>query len=386
VKSVAQMEIVPNKRLLLAIALASGLLSGCADFFNNDQQTNSIGSRNAALSAADFSSQSIQVSTNTVDPVNSPRSTIASNAEATSIPATAPAAASAPTASPAPIASPSPDAMVTRPITQALPVPKFAVYDTSFFVNKANTLASGLQPMRIIDRGWTSSKGLKELPDEASFKQIMQQLELADAVTPVVINIETWSFACKDASGAPTGTPEKFETIIRWTREAAPKLKIGIYLVAPIRDYWNAIKPEQDPAYIAWQANNDCYQKVVDGLDFLLPSLYTFYEDAHPWAVDGWVSYATANLKEARRLAKGKPIYPFLWMQYHESNSNGYALKLISGTYWRTELELVKKLADGVVIWGTISPNATEQRFEAMTWDENSEWWVETKTFLKTLK
>ncbi len=284
--------------------------------------------------------------------------------------------------------NPQPVTAVTLPTALTSAPPVFPVFDTSFFSGKPDTKQFGLQPMRIVDRGWESPDGFKNLPDEASFKNVMRKLELEDAVTPLVINIESWTFACKDANGVATGTPDKFETIIKWTREAAPKLKIGIYLVAPIRNYRDTLLPETDPKYIAWQQNNDCYQKVVDKLDFLLPSLYAFYPDSDPKRgqefVNGWVKYATANLKEARRLAKGKPVYPFLWMQYHSSNSEGYAHKLISGSFWKLQLETVKKLSDGVVLWGTIKTN-TETLFEPMPWDENSEWWLETQKFVSAL-
>jgi hypothetical protein len=43
--------------------------------------------------------------------------------------------------------------------------------------------------------------------------------------------------------------------------------------------------------------------------------LYTFYADRQ-----GWVAYAIAQISEARRKAKGKPVYAFIWPQYHESN------------------------------------------------------------------
>jgi hypothetical protein len=60
---------------------------------------------------------------------------------------------------------------------------------------------------------------------------------------------------------------------------------------------------------------NDHLRGLVSSLDVSLPSLYTFY-DYQP----GWVTYAIANIMEARRMNPGKPVFAFLWPQYHDSN------------------------------------------------------------------
>jgi hypothetical protein len=95
--------------------------------------------------------------------------------------------------------------------------------------------------------------------------------------------------------------------------------------------------------------------------------LYTFYEDR-----DGWVKYAVAQISEARRYGGNKPVYVFLWPQYHEP-PNAY----LPTDFWRLELETAKQYADGVVIWGGSLHE---------TWDNSAPWWIETKKFIDTLK
>ncbi len=99
-------------------------------------------------------------------------------------------------------------------------------------------------------------------------------------------------------------------------------------------------------------------------VDILFPSLYTYYDD-----VEGWRTYARITLEEARRF--GKPVYAFLWPEFHDSNEKlkGHYLPV---DFWRMEMELCYELADGIVIWGGWQ----------QTWDDHAPWWIETKAFL----
>jgi hypothetical protein len=141
---------------------------------------------------------------------------------------------------------------------------------------------------------------------------------------------------------------------------------LGLYGILPIRDYWRAIDPVKK---LLWQAENDKLESLVDFVDVLYPCCYTFYDDRA-----GWVKYATANIQEARRLSKGKPVIVFLWPQYHNSNATLIG-QLIPSDYWRLQLETAKQYADGVVIWGGFQ----------VQWDELAPWWIETKDFISKL-
>jgi hypothetical protein len=89
-------------------------------------------------------------------------------------------------------------------------------------------------------------------------------------------------------------------------------------------------------------------------VDALFPSIYTFYTDRQ-----GWVTYAIAQITEAKRKAKGKPVYAFLWPQYHESNLL-LGLRPLDSDYWELQLNTVAQHADGVVIWGGWGANGPE--------------------------
>ena len=89
---------------------------------------------------------------------------------------------------------------------------------------------------------------------------------------------------------------------------------------------------------IAWQKENDNVASIAKLADVLFPSIYTFYEDRN-----GWSKYAIAQIQEARRHADGKPVYVFLWPQYHESNKK-LANTFLPGDYWRMEARYCTKI------------------------------------------
>jgi hypothetical protein len=112
--------------------------------------------------------------------------------------------------------------------------------------------------------------------------------------------------------------------------------------------------------------------KIATQVDALFPSIYTFYTDRQ-----GWVTYAVAQIAEARRKAHGKPVYPFLWPEYHDS-APLFAHSPIDPDYWELELNTVYQHADGVVIWGGYS-NGPDP------WNEDAPWWQVTKRFLNRI-
>lgn len=179
----------------------------------------------------------------------------------------------------------------------------------------------------------------------------------------------------------------KFLNIVDWVRLAGPSLKLGFYGIMPFRDYWPPVDfwravssghtnlPKFRRAYASWQFANDFLRPLAERVDYLFPSLYTFYADQ-----PGWILYAKANIWEARRY--GKLVVPFIWPEYH----NGTPLigQYLSADYWRMELETLREHADGMVLWGGWK-FATGEPAVRHTWDESAPWWVTTQAFLKQL-
>ena len=74
---------------------------------------------------------------------------------------------------------------------------------------------------------------------------------------------------------------------------------------------------------------------------------------------------------EARRY--GKPMYPFLWMYYHDSNATLKG-QLLPRDTWQMELDTVRRQASGTVIWGGWQTQWT---------GSNADWWTLTTEFLR---
>jgi len=177
-----------------------------------------------------------------------------------------------------------------------------------------------------------------------------------------VLNIEHWPLP---------SSIWNYVAVVEWFREALnPAVKIGYYGMVPKRDYWRALKPAAHADFIAWQQENNQLAPLVNAVDILCPSIYTFYPDRA-----GWVTYAIANLDEAFRIGNGKPVYPYIWPQYHDSNAT-LGLQHLTGSYWRQQLDTLKtRPIAGAIVWGGWQ----------QPWKADACWWGETVEFAATL-
>lgn len=256
---------------------------------------------------------------------------------------------------------------------QALPDKKpFLVFDGTLYGGKPDLSPHGLRSVSIAYAGQFGTRWHKTsdtLPDKLVVQQVAKEA-LAKNV-PVVIDIEHWLLV-----GDPSqvrASVSKYMTVLQWFKEAAPGLPVGYYGAPPIRDYWKSLKSPMSKEWASFAKENDQLRSLAESVDILFPSLYTYYTDR-----GGWVRYAYAQIAEARRLANGKPVYVFLWPQYHDSNPS-LAWAHLPADFWRLQLQMAKQYADGIVIWGGWGPSGR------VNWDENAAWWKVTKEFMKKL-
>lgn len=253
-------------------------------------------------------------------------------------------------------------------VRQSDPPSPFKTFDSTLYRDKPDLSAYGVMPMQNISAGnltpsgWTQNQSL--LPDRASV-----EMRASNLTQPIAfLDIEHWPL--KGSHDVVVETIVKYLTVYVWAKAKRPDVQMGYYGRPPIRDYWRAVKGQDDPDYILWMVENDKFQLLADMMDVLYPSLYTFYDNQ-----SGWVKYATANLSESRRMSKGRPVYAFLWPQYHDANATLKG-QYLPADFWRLQLNTVKAHADGVVIWGGWSATG------AAPWDDQAPWWIETKDFL----
>ncbi|RWM80803.1 MAG: hypothetical protein EOR81_07450 [Mesorhizobium sp.] len=202
-----------------------------------------------------------------------------------------------------------------------------------------------------------------DVPDAS---QVQQALRLPRSNQYLAIDIENWPLEGPDQASSMA----KYQKTLSAFRKADPSVKLGLYAVLPIRDHWRAIGHQGAAALGDWkQQNTSIASSLVPYVDVLFPSLYTFYGDK-----DAWIAYAQANIGEARRIAPEKPVYCFLWPQFHKT------LAFLPGEFWYAQLKTCRRLADGIVIWGTMRGGPSDGPAD---WNEKAEWWQATLKFLR---
>jgi hypothetical protein len=263
------------------------------------------------------------------------------------------------------------------PSLHAQPAKIFTVFDGTLYKNKPNLSSFGVKPIKIIygHEFWEPGQNMEPLPTRARVREVASSAQALGV--PVVIDIEHWLTSPtvhKVSAATAQESVAKYAAVLSWFREAVPDRSVGLYGIVPMIDYWRAIERPSSALHLEWVADSERALSLVGLVDVLFPSLYTFYVDQK-----GWVAYATAQLIEARRLAAGKPVYVFLWPQYHNSNPF-VGERYLPDEYWKLELDTVRKYADGVVLWGGWADNGPAM------WDDKAGWWTVTKQFLRTLE
>ena len=157
--------------------------------------------------------------------------------------------------------------------------------------------------------------------------------------------------------------------IADWIHEANSDLTIGYYGVVPQRDYWSFVDPTRSAELAELKLRNQKFAALAEHVDVLFPSLYTFYNQPEDWKV-----YAKGMIAEAKKY--NKPVYAFIWPQYHSGSFGG---SFIDGAYWRMQLEELYALGiDGVVIWGGYLQVWDDSALD----DDPTNWWYQTLDFM----
>lgn len=246
---------------------------------------------------------------------------------------------------------------------------QFPVFDATGFAQKPDLSQYGLKRLPVVYPAymWDSKEQAAQtnLPDRNRVNAFAQLA--AQSSNILVVDIEQWPLEGDPQTVAASVV--KLQTVIRWFKSPEPSMKVGFYGFPPLRDYWDSVQQEGSPRYKSWQAKNESLAPIAQLSDVLFPSLYTFYEDR-----SGWIKYAIAEIREARRYAGGKPVYVFLWPQYEAGGK--LANTFLPGDFWRMQLETASKYADGIVIWCCTG---------RQTWDDKAPWWSETQKFMKQI-
>lgn len=251
----------------------------------------------------------------------------------------------------------------------------FVVFDATLYSAKPDLRSRGLVGLPVVysEKGWWP-KDRMALPPRQAFEDRLGRLINRppwDQDVLICIDIEEWR--TQDAGERPRSIANLRE-VLRWARAraSAPRYRFGYYSLLPAPAYYEALRPDGSAEKVAWQQANDDLKPLAQEVDAIFPSLYTFSSDREEWR-----TAAVAILREARRY--GKPVYPFIWPQYHMSAGFWRAHQPIELDLWRLQLETAREHADGVVIWGGYDFEADG----AARWDDNAGWWRVTEEVLR---
>jgi hypothetical protein len=239
----------------------------------------------------------------------------------------------------------------------------FIVFDALLYQHKPESEQLGLVAMHGAEPVWRrgASEDIVDVPGVEESVQRVRQFG-----TPYYFDIENWPvlYAPDDVVDASIA---KLLQVADIARRTSPDGRFGFYGLLPQSIYWPfQLKKEDEIA--AWRRSNERTAVLAAHVDYVLPSLYTAYDDPENWKVS-----AREVLLAARRY--GKPVYPFLWPEFHDTNVKLRG-KPVPVEFWRMQLEFCRQYADGVVLWG-----GYQRR-----WDDTAPWWLETQRFLATLQ
>jgi hypothetical protein len=205
----------------------------------------------------------------------------------------------------------------------------------------------------IINQGHFDPDNNGRFEHRRAFRQAMTDLVPQNYSGPVCLDWEGAGFAglrARAGSVMHTQTLQAYLDVIALARELRPKSQLGYYNI-PMKEYWNRDE--------AWRQRNLALQPIVDASDCLFPSVYDFYKSNESVYHDPLedLRYVRECVHMALEMSEGRPVYPYVWPRYHNSNpTNG--LRLIDGAEFKShvaavfETEFRGDRADGVVWWG----------------------------------
>ncbi len=229
----------------------------------------------------------------------------------------------------------------------------FTIYDNMFYRGKPNTAREGLVASNILYENyiWPQGKDYGVLPSRSAFAAIVRVHSANPG--PLVLDIE--QLPLKGPPEIARHNMETLATLADWAQEAAAGKVVGFYGTNTL----SHVAPS-DLSYA---------RELARHVDAFFPPMYTFDDDRAAWE-----KRAQATVTEARALGPDKPIYFYLWPQYHDGAPKQF--QYIDAAYWKFQLETAYRYSNGIVLW---SPSKYE-------WDDTTGWWSATLQFARALR
>jgi hypothetical protein len=226
----------------------------------------------------------------------------------------------------------------------------FALYDNMYYRGKPDTTRDGFIVSNILYEGviWPHNVNYGTLPDQHAYEAMVRAHDANPG--PLVIDIEELPLG-----GAPDVAREHQQTLATladWAHAAAPGKVIGYYGTNTLTHV--------APAYVPYA------KELAKHVDAFFPPAYTFDDDRTKWQ-----QHAQDAVAEAHSLDPSKPVYFYLWPQYHDNTPKQF--QFVDAAYWSFQLGFASRKSNGIVIW---SPG----KFD---WNDSTGWWSATQQFAR---
>jgi len=242
---------------------------------------------------------------------------------------------------------------------------KFTIFNAIHYRNTPDLSSQSLHQLNLIYEAHLLD-GNKQ-PSEDSIRKAALK---ANNGAPVTLDIEAWSFE----SGDIDETIRKYEQTIHTFKQANPNARIGFYAVVPqiVIHKWRKMRYTENADYSKWLNTDLKLKPIADKVDLFFPACYTYTDDTVSWKES-----VIATIKEIKKYSADKPIYAYVWPQYHGGFPK--AIQFVDPKVWKFELETLYNLTDGIVIW----TSDKDVHKNTIYWDESMPWWQVTKTFIR---
>lgn len=239
------------------------------------------------------------------------------------------------------------------------------VYEQQFYPNRkpAERVLNGPEPL---------AEDIERVADQV----------VAKGLARIVIDIELWqTWAFKPLGPEHDAAVEKYARVLRIFKARAPSVQVGYYAIIPAGVYYPYTQPKASAAIIKQveeiPAANAAMQPIADLVDFVCPSIYGKEAKA-----DVLTRLAEGLIGTARMF--GKPVYAFAWPQHSTGVEFASNPPMFTGELWAHLLAEIRRLADGVIIWGgqnvygNMTPFNPATPLGQMPWNPAEPWAVET--------
>jgi hypothetical protein len=268
---------------------------------------------------------------------------------------------------------------IWAPASKADTKRSFTIYDATLYSGKPTLSKYGIDAIDVIYDGNVYSKGgnTDALPTQTQIDNSLKHLTTKDAL--VVLDFEGWHI--QGHSSDPDlmkSNGEKYYRLLQMYKKSNPNRKYGFFGVLPPGNFTASLASVDSRQFEHWQDDNLRLLPLAESIDAAFPEAYTYTSSK-----DDWLNSLQMHLLQLRKIYSG-PVYVFIWPQYfdHAPATEDLRLKYIPAGFWRFQLEQLSQLVDGAIIWG----GWDFEKRNPSNWNENAEWWQETKAFLSARK